>query len=417
MYLSQVGSYFKDDQNLLAPDPATYRQLFVSRGQNGDLLTDAEAFHNDLDDFNVNPPPVPYNILTADPRATTLEVREYPCWHSQNGLCVKQTKYRSGDGTVPWLSASLGGTNGSGNVSVCTFHQSDLGGKIEHGTLLSDSHVMSDVQRILNNQTPVNCHSLSLASTSAETASAPPPFLQIAVWGDVTASVQDNSGNLLGIVNNNAFNDIPLASYDVTDGGVSIVLPISSTYTITLKSTTSQSVLVSVTDFRAPNQNETFTSYESAVFVDAPMVVSGTAQLPLDYNAGLSNLQLQLYDDQGLPTSALPPTSVLDQQQVQDITPPTTTIAVQGTQTPSGFYTGPVTVTLSASDTGTGVLKTEYSMDKGLTWQNYSAPLNLVAEQTPLILARSTDNGGNQEYPGVAQRLQPILIFLPLITR
>jgi hypothetical protein len=112
---------------------------------------------------------------------------------------------------------------------------------------------------------------------------------------------------------------------------------------------------------------------------------------------------------------------VLDQQGIQDVVPPTTTINIDGTQDPWGFYSGDITVTLTATDTpegkATGVYKTEYSLDGGTTWLEYTSPLDLIAEDTPVFLARSVDQGGNQEYPFAENRLRPYSLFLPAIQR
>ncbi|MBL8055429.1 MAG: hypothetical protein JNK29_01960, partial [Anaerolineales bacterium] len=398
-----------------------YRQLFSAKGQNPALLAEAESFHSSLDDFGANPPPVPYTLLTADHRPTAVEVREYPCGFSQNGLCDDQIRFSLGDGTVPWLSAVAGtnAPNGSaGTVSVCTFHQDSLGGEVEHSTLLSAPAVIMDVKRILLNLAPVNCEGLPAAAGQSETsAGAPAPWLQVTAWGDVSAVVLNQANNALGWVNDVFTNTLPGAAYVETDGGLSLRLPVSATYTLTLRSLAAQFVLVRVTDYRAAGPGEVFNPYQSAVFIEVPLVVSGTAQLSLDDAAGLAGLQLQLFDAQGAPAAALPPTSLLDQPQAQDYTPPLTTMAVQGTQTAFAAYTGPVTVTLSVADSGVGVLATDYSLDAGQTWQAYTAPLVVVAEQVPVVWARSMDLAGNQEYPGVSQRLQPLRLYLPIVGR
>lgn len=92
-------------------------------------------------------------------------------------------------------------------------------------------------------------------------------------------------------------------------------------------------------------------------------------------------------------------------------------MTIVGTSDALGFYTGPVTVTLNASDGGTGVLQTEYSLDGGATWQVYTEPISFVAEQTPVFHARSVDQAGNQEAPWPRQRLRPYALYLPATRR
>ncbi|MGH2537161.1 MAG: OmpL47-type beta-barrel domain-containing protein, partial [Candidatus Promineifilaceae bacterium] len=79
--------------------------------------------------------------------------------------------------------------------------------------------------------------------------------------------------------------------------------------------------------------------------------------------------------------------------------------------------TGPVIATLTAMDEGAGVYKTEYSLDGMQTWQEYTAPVEFVAEEVPVLYARSVDLAGNHEYPAVSYQLRPFIYatYIPLI--
>ena len=63
----------------------------------------------------------------------------------------------------------------------------------------------------------------------------------------------------------------------------------------------------------------------------------------------------------------------------------------------NGWYLQPVTVTLTAVDSSTGVDKTEYSLDGGISWLAYSTPLSFGADGMYTILYRSKDKAGNIE--------------------
>lgn len=71
--------------------------------------------------------------------------------------------------------------------------------------------------------------------------------------------------------------------------------------------------------------------------------------------------------------------------------------------TPNGangwYITAPV-VTLSATDSCSGVALTEYSLDNGATWQPYNGPITIAQEGTTTVRFRSTDRAGNQETAG-----------------
>jgi hypothetical protein len=77
------------------------------------------------------------------------------------------------------------------------------------------------------------------------------------------------------------------------------------------------------------------------------------------------------------------------------------TIVAKGTQAvsyASSTYQNRV-VTFSAQDneSGVGVLKTEYSLDNGNTWQEYTDPFTISEDGIHIILYRSQDFVGNTE--------------------
>ena len=81
-----------------------------------------------------------------------------------------------------------------------------------------------------------------------------------------------------------------------------------------------------------------------------------------------------------------------------DTSPPVTTISLSGTLGSDGWYSTPVTVTLTADDgaNGSGVAKTEYSFDNS-TWTQYTSSLVLNKDGVTTVYYRSTDNAGNVE--------------------
>ncbi|MGH3355220.1 MAG: OmpL47-type beta-barrel domain-containing protein [Nocardioidaceae bacterium] len=81
-----------------------------------------------------------------------------------------------------------------------------------------------------------------------------------------------------------------------------------------------------------------------------------------------------------------------------DATAPTVSAAVSGDQDENGDYVGSATVTLSASDSGSGVSKVEYSLD-GQPYGNYSAPVTVNQPGDHTLTYRATDNAGNTSSP------------------
>lgn len=81
----------------------------------------------------------------------------------------------------------------------------------------------------------------------------------------------------------------------------------------------------------------------------------------------------------------------------QDITPPTTSINIVGTEGQPDYYRSIVEVYLSGTDTQSGLRKTEYSLDGGIIWLNYTTPIILNNEGTYIVKYRSLDKVNNLE--------------------
>ena len=80
--------------------------------------------------------------------------------------------------------------------------------------------------------------------------------------------------------------------------------------------------------------------------------------------------------------------------QSDDTTAPETSATVSGEQNPDGTYVAMATVTVSASDTGTGVNTIEYAIGSG-AWQPYTAPVMVHEVGGHTVRYRATDKAGN----------------------
>ncbi|MBD0841294.1 OmpL47-type beta-barrel domain-containing protein [Streptomyces sp. TRM68416] len=77
-----------------------------------------------------------------------------------------------------------------------------------------------------------------------------------------------------------------------------------------------------------------------------------------------------------------------------DTTPPETSATVSGERDADGAYLDMATVTVSASDTGSGVNTIEYALDGG-AWQPYTGPVMVHQVGTHTVRYRATDKAGN----------------------
>ncbi|MDQ0792729.1 OmpL47-type beta-barrel domain-containing protein [Streptomyces sp. B1I3] len=86
-------------------------------------------------------------------------------------------------------------------------------------------------------------------------------------------------------------------------------------------------------------------------------------------------------------TVAAPPTD--------DETAPETSATVSGEKDDAGAYLGMATVTVTASDTGSGVNTIEYAIGADGAWQAYTAPVMVHEVGTHTVRYRATDRSGN----------------------
>jgi len=86
----------------------------------------------------------------------------------------------------------------------------------------------------------------------------------------------------------------------------------------------------------------------------------------------------------------------------EDTIPPVTEIILDGTMGNNGWYVSVVTVTLVATDEGSGVESTYYRV-YDLYWKLYAEPFEVSKEGYRTVEAYSFDWAGNREYPKVAE--------------
>ncbi|MEV6652066.1 family 16 glycoside hydrolase [Streptomyces sp. NPDC051219] len=79
----------------------------------------------------------------------------------------------------------------------------------------------------------------------------------------------------------------------------------------------------------------------------------------------------------------------------EDTTAPETSAKVEGEKNADGAYIGHATVTVSATDAGSGVDRTEFAVGAAGAWQPYTAPVMIHEVGTHKIRYRATDEAGN----------------------
>jgi branched-chain amino acid transport system substrate-binding protein len=80
-----------------------------------------------------------------------------------------------------------------------------------------------------------------------------------------------------------------------------------------------------------------------------------------------------------------------------DGTAPSTTVAIAGSPGQAGWFTSPVQVTLTASDSGAGVASVSVGLGESGPWQAYTAPLTFSNDGIYHVAYNATDRVGNEE--------------------
>ncbi|MEU7382321.1 chitobiase/beta-hexosaminidase C-terminal domain-containing protein [Streptomyces sp. NPDC042207] len=132
-------------------------------------------------------------------------------------------------------------------------------------------------------------------------------------------------------------------------------------------------------------------SLDGAAYVaySAPVQVSGVGAHSLSYRAS---------DKAGNASAVKSVEFSVVAAEPEDRTPPQTSASVSGTKDASGNYVGSATVTVSASDSGSGVAGIEYSLDGG-PYLQYAEPVVIDRAGSHTLLYRATDKAGNTSTP------------------
>lgn len=149
-----------------------------------------------------------------------------------------------------------------------------------------------------------------------------------------------------------------------------------------------------------------------AGLVSIEYALDGTAwqayTIPLPIATGvLHTLQLRATDQVGhLTTSPLLSLGI-------DTQPPTTTVQLSALPTAAGWFGAAVTVTLTSTDTQTGVLHTHYRLNNA-AWQPYTQPIVVSQPSTQTLAYYALDQALNAEI--VHTLTLPIDLAAPLLT-
>ena len=383
-------------------DYAQSIDFLKNTGRNNYLLAYNNALHSDLDNYSPKADGVEtYNIIGCG-RPTIGQI--FVLNKEESGGHEYGLKYITGDGAVPLRSAE-----------ALTADDAYYARQAEHSTMPSSDGIRQIAAAILK-ETIGSLRLENYPAISHNSADCSLSGAQISFHSPIELNVYDENNNHIGPDQNG---DIELgiagARYDDLDGNKFVFLPAGHNYRVVGRATASGS-------FNARVQTVQNGQYvETAYYNEVPLNSSSTvAQMQITSGQTAGAMEIDQNGDQIFET-IVEPSAVLNQEETGDLAKPETQISLNGSLGGNDFYVSTTTATLMAADNqgGSGILKTEYGLDNGLTWQNYENPIILANDGEHNILYKSTDRAGNVEE--VKERKMKIdktgpaiNIFLPL---
>lgn len=369
------------------------QQLLNYFNHNMNLFNSADNFHNQLDKIwqnginNVNT-----TLIVGSGEPTLIQINEQNkikfSFDIDTGLQINKREeiLANGDGTVPLYSASLidatRNLNFGGSAKVYFTSQG-------HGNLVNKNSgpALQLTLNILENKTDI--------PAGVQTSPYKLTGKEVLVQSPVELHIYDSQNRHTGpIINGDFENNIPGSVYSTLGTTKSIWLPENGQYTFKLLATDNGDFDLKIRSF----ENDVNT--QTIIYKDVPIL--NTTKIEADYNTALTPPMLEIdQDGNGTSDKQIEASALLTGDQNNDQASPTTTINLNGQKGNNSWYISDVTVELLANDqdSGSGILKTVYTLDGGQTTQEYSSPFIISSEGINKLQVKSIDRAGNEEFP------------------
>jgi len=367
IYSDQGHNYSYEEMNL-------HLEIF----NNSILVNKAKEFHNNIDNYNGYAGDTKtYNIIGCG-FATIGKITKLNQGRDHHEYRID---YISGDGTVPLKSAE--------GISAYKKYYYD---GAEHISLPSANGVTQLIGSILDDEE--SQFDLSPYPISVQSNNCLIRGRLVTYHSPIALHAYDENGNHAGPnANGEIENQILGAQYDVIEDNKFVFLPSGHTYNIVGQATglgTFNSRVETIDDGRV-----TQTAYYNQI-----PITSTSANVEMIVTDSQTDYTMKIdQDGDKIFETTTQPSSILDEQDSGDLIKPVTIISISGTQGSDGWYTTLAQISFAASDNdgGSGVLKTEYSLDDGQTWQAYIDAVSMNKQGANKILYKSTDRAGNIE--------------------
>jgi len=354
-------------------------EFMANTGRNEYLLDFNNSLHSQIDNYS----PIEDNIQTFNivgcGQPTIGQI--FMMNKDKSGKYEYGLKYINGDETVPLASAE-------NLMADDAYYVTDT----KHAYLPSADGVKQLILAMLQGQADAfnyqDYNNLTKDASSCNFSGK-----QISFHSPIELHVYDEENNHLGP---NQDGDIEIriagAQYDIIDDNKFVFLPEDQDYLIIGKATASGNCNMRI-------QNIMDSQYLQMIYYNEIPLDSASTTVVLELSEEQDDYSLAI-DQQGdgIFEQQFAPSAILDQEEANDLTKPETNLIITGTSTDSNYYAS-VTIELIAQDNenGSGILKTEYSLDQGLSWQLYQNTFQLTELGQYIIQYYSTDRAGNIE--------------------
>lgn len=381
------------DPALGKPDTQDTLTEMTNQLENNDLInslamSDSQVLHDSLDNLDISSTNVDtYNIIGC--KTGTFGSFTANLGINNDIESFDFPKITPGDGTVPLLSAK--------SINASDDHTFYAPG-VQHSSLLSADGPMQEIVNIVSGSNLDVGKVVSQSSLNDDPSQCQlkkGKFLGI--FSPVSISITDQEGQISQVLDDGSIeNDIPGADYEVWGEHKYIYLPTDAGQQYSIELTGTGTGTFTLKDEDIEDNNVTGTE----VFSNLPVTTSLKGQVVL---ADTSSLELDNNGD-GVFDQTLLPTSVVNGEQSDDITPPITSADISGIQGQPNYFRSNVAIKLSAQDfvdpakpnQTSGMLNTHFSLD-GSEIENYQVPITVSSEGAHTIRFFSTDRAGNNE--------------------
>ena len=228
-------------------------------------------------------------------------------------------------------------------------------------------------------------------------------YYELLIEDASTIILNDLAGRVIEVVNAELVRS-QVDDIEVTTEGKNVIFTFpkgtQNTFTLTMRQARYTSPFsLRLTGYSTSVDQPTPRPFEAIIFTDAQVTSDGSAFMTIDFSSDLAKTQIliDLDGDNAIDEIRLPD-RVLDREQLEDDIAPVTQ-AHTTVPLAVALLSGTVTIRAQAVDNDSGVMKTQYSLDGGASWQTYTDPFSVVPDEVPILYIQSIDYAGNVETP------------------